>query len=71
MEQLKTHEDIKAWAQKKVEALKKEFEERNRCEHFCGHSRFTIYDEELARLIVGVYEAAIGLNDNEIRTKVI
>lgn len=71
MEQLKTHEEIKTWAQKKVEALKKEFDERNRCEHFCGHSRFTIYDEELARLIVGVYEVAIGLNDNEIRTKVI
>ena len=69
MEQLKTHEEIKSWAQKKVEALKKEFEERNRCENFCGHSRFTIYDEELARLITGVYEAAIGLNDNE--TKVI
>lgn len=29
MEQVKTHEEIKAWAQKKVEALKKEFEERN------------------------------------------
>lgn len=29
MEQLKTHEEIKTWAQKKVEALKKEFEERN------------------------------------------
>lgn len=68
MEQLKTHEEIKAWAQKKVEALKKEFEERNRCEHFCGHFRFTIYDEELARLIAGVYEGAVGLNDNEIRT---
>lgn len=68
---MKTHEEIKAWAQKKVEALKKEFEERNRCEHFCGHSRFTIYDEELARLIVGVYEVAIRLNDNEIITKVI
>ena len=66
MEQLKTHEGIKAWADEKVEALKKEFEERNRCEHFCDHSRFTIYDEELARLITGVYEVAIGLNDNEI-----
>jgi hypothetical protein len=29
MTRLKTHEEIKAWAQKKVEALKKELEERN------------------------------------------